>query len=55
MFRIRIRIQGLKNVKNNNDIILIFSDFNHILSFNGLLLMIKTYNKEVIFFSDTVV
>ena len=47
------RIQGLKKwtkMLNNHNIILRFSDFYNILSFNGLLLMRKSYNHEVIFF-----
>ena len=62
VFRIRIqnqiRIQGVfsgsrglkkrSKMLNNHDIILLFSDVYNILSFNGLLLMIKTYNNEVI-------
>ena len=32
---------------NNHDIILFFSDYYNILSFNWLLLMIQTYNNEV--------
>ena len=45
-----VRIQGPKKrskMLNNQDIILLFSDFYNILSFNLLLLMIKTYNNEV--------
>ena len=62
VFRIRIqnqiRIQGVfsgsrglkkrSKMLNNHDIILLFSDVYNILSFYGLLLMIKTYNNEVI-------
>ena len=39
---------------NNHDIILLFCDFYNILSFNCFILMIKTYNNEVMFFSDSV-
>ena len=47
MFWIRIRIQELKKrskILNNHNIILLFSDFYNILSFNWLLLMRKSYN-----------
>ena len=46
-----IRIRGLKKRsknKNNQNIILLFSDFYNILSFDRLLLMIETYNNEVL-------
>ena len=68
-FGIRIRFQGLKKrskMSNNHNtillfsyfytILLLFSDFYNILSFNGLLLIRKSYNYEVIKkMSDTVV
>ena len=60
-FGIRIRFQGLKKrskMSNNHNtillfsdfytILLLFSDFYNILSFNGLLLIRKSYNYEVI-------
>ena len=49
-FGIWVRIQGLKKkskMLNDHEIILLFSDFYNILSFNRLLLMIKTNNEEI--------